>query len=72
MTVGAGDTMTGGGGAGTFVFKAVLSTPATITDFTSGADSLQIVACLTAGGSFDKKASSYRDNVRRTEYPEAN
>ena len=37
MTVGAGDTMTGGG-AGTFVFKAVLSTPATITDFTSGAN----------------------------------
>jgi len=55
MVVGAGDTMTGGGGADTFVFKALPSTPATITDFTHGTDILQISASgfghgLVAGG----------------------
>jgi hypothetical protein len=44
MMVGSGDTVTGGAGADTFFFKAPPSTPATITDFTHGADSLQISA----------------------------
>jgi Ca2+-binding RTX toxin-like protein len=55
MVVGAADTMTGGGGADTFVFKALLSTPATITDFAQGTDILQVSASgfghgLVAGG----------------------
>jgi Ca2+-binding RTX toxin-like protein/uncharacterized membrane protein YGL010W len=50
-----GAIMTGGGGADNFVFNASLQTPATVTDFTVGADHLQISASgfghgLTAGG----------------------
>ena len=50
-----GAIMTGGAGADNFVFNAQLLTPATITDFTAGADRLQISAGgfghgLVAGG----------------------
>ena len=44
MQVGSGDTMTGGAGADTFVFKSALAAAATITDFTHGTDVLQISA----------------------------
>ena len=50
-----GAIMTGGAGADNFVFNAALLTPATVTDFTVGADHLQISASgfghgLVAGG----------------------